>query len=209
MRSAPRACWARPATSGLLDLRCHDLREHTTDVHRTRRRRALRRWRRHGDEARADLRQRRGRRSRRGRCSCSGPGGRRFDQAWLATWPAATGSACCADATRASTTGSASTSSTASCRSATSCSAGGEVAACVVIEAVDAAAARRDGQRRRPAERELRRPTRPARGAAVHPAGRRSAAGRCPTCCAAAITPASPAGAGRRPCTARCAAVPT
>ena len=70
------------------------------------------------------------------------------------------------------------------------------------------AAARGDGQRRQPGDGELRR-DRPARGAAVHPAGRRSAAGTCPTCCAAATTPGSTAGGGRRRCTARCATAPT
>ena len=51
-----------------------------------------------------------------------GPGGRRLDQAVRrASWPPATGSRCCAAATRASTSGCASTSSTASCRSATTC----------------------------------------------------------------------------------------
>ncbi len=47
-----------------------------------RRRHAVRRRRRHGDDARAALRRRRGGRSRRGRCSCFAPAGRRFDQAW-------------------------------------------------------------------------------------------------------------------------------
>ena len=59
-----------------------------------------------------------------------GPGGRRFDQALARELAAGRRLlACCAGATRASTTGCATTSSTASCRSATSCSAGGEVAA--------------------------------------------------------------------------------
>ena len=86
--------------------------------------------------------------------------------------------------------------------------AGGEVAACLVIEAVTRLVPGRDGQRRQPGHRELRR-ARPARGAAVHPPGRRSAAGTCPTCCAAATTAASPAGATPRPCTARSPAAPT
>ena len=33
--SAPTACWARRVGVGLLDLRCHDIRDQATDVHRT------------------------------------------------------------------------------------------------------------------------------------------------------------------------------
>ena len=53
----------RARSSGLVELRTHDPREHTTDVHRTRRRQPVRRWGRDADAARAALRQRRGRRS--------------------------------------------------------------------------------------------------------------------------------------------------
>ena len=35
MRSARRASSAGPVTTGRFDLRCHDLRDHTTDVHRS------------------------------------------------------------------------------------------------------------------------------------------------------------------------------
>ena len=102
---------ARP--TGLLDLRCHDLREHTTDVHRT-----------VDDapfgggagmlmkpepifaavEAAAPPRP----------LCCSVPAAAGSTRPWPPSSPPATGSACCAAATRASTTASASTSSTAS-----------------------------------------------------------------------------------------------
>ena len=101
-------------SNGLLDLRCHDLREHTTDVHRTvddapfgggagmvMRPEPIFAAVEAADPPRPLF--------------LLGPGGRRFDQTHgrRAGRPA-TGSACCAAATRGSTTVSASTSSTAS-----------------------------------------------------------------------------------------------
>ena len=67
-------------TGGLLDLRLHDLREHTTDVHRTVDDTPVRRRRRHGDEARAAVRRGRGRPAAPAAVPAR-PGGRRFDQA--------------------------------------------------------------------------------------------------------------------------------
>ena len=119
--SAGRACSAGPGHAGRLDLRCHDLRDHTTDVHRT------------VDDApfgggagmvlrpepvfaasRPSIPPRPLLPARPGRSPLR-PGhrpdaGRRRRA-----------SACCAAATRGSTTGSGSTSSTASCPSATTC----------------------------------------------------------------------------------------
>ena len=62
-RSAPRACSARRRAPGCSTCGCHDLREHTTDVHRTRRRLAVRRRSRDGHAPRADVRIGRGRRA--------------------------------------------------------------------------------------------------------------------------------------------------
>ena len=100
-------------TAGLLDLRCHDLRDHTTDVHRT------------VDDAPfgggagmvmkaepifAAVEAAEPPRP----LFLLGPGGRRFDQAMATELAAGAASACCAAATRGSTIGSASTSSTVS-----------------------------------------------------------------------------------------------
>ena len=107
--------------SGLLDLRCHDPRDHTSDVHRTvddapfgggagmlMRPEPIFAAVEAADAAAPAVPARAGR-------SPVRPGG------GAPSWPAATGSACCAGATRGSTTASASTSSTASSASATSC----------------------------------------------------------------------------------------
>ena len=202
--SARRACSARPAPTGCSTCACHDLREHTTDVHRTVDDAPVRRRRRHGDP-------------RPSRCSPSveaadpprplfllGPGGRRFDQRVADELAAADGfSLLCGRYEGVDhrvrehlvddelSVGDVVLS-------------GGEVAACLVDRGRHPPAAGRDGQRREPGDRELRR-ERAARGAAVHPPGGVPRLGRCPTCCAAATTPASSAGAGRRRCTARCA----
>ena len=81
---------------------------------------------------------------------------------------------------------------------------GGEVAACVVIEAVARLLPGAMGNDASPVDGELRR-RRAARGAAVHPARPSSGAGRCPRCCAAATTAGSSvaAGAGAAPHAAR------
>ena len=67
-----------------------------------------------------------------------------------------------------------------------------------------APAAGGDGQRGQPGHRELRRDRACSRSRST-PDRPSSAAGPCPRCCAAATTPGSTAGAGRRRCTARCA----
>ena len=72
----------------------------------------------------------------------------------------------------------------------------------------DAAAAGRDGQRREPADGELRRHAGCSRSRTT-PVRRRSGDGTCPTCCAAATTAASSAGGGRSRCTARWPRGPT
>ena len=134
------------------------------------RRRAVRRRRGHGADARAALRRGRGGRpapaaaAARPRRATLRPGRGR------ASSRRATGSRCSAAATRASTSGCAPTWSTASCRSATSCSPAARSAALVVIEAVGRlvpgvmgnASVGRGGVVRR----------RAARVPAVHPAGR-------------------------------------
>ena len=142
-------------TSGLLDLRCHDLREHTTDVHRTVDDSPFGGGRGHGAAAGAGLRQRRGGRSRPVPSTCWDREERRFDQALARdAGRGDRGSACCADATRASTTASVSTWSTASCPSATTSWPGVRWQPAWSIEAVDAAAPGRHGQRHSAAERE-------------------------------------------------------
>ena len=133
------------------------------------RRHALRRRRRHGAAARAGLRRRRGGRpapaalpARPGRPPLRpGPGrgaGRRRRASRLL----------CGRYEGVDAPGARSTSSTASCRSATTCSAGGEVAAVVVIEAVGRLRPRRDGQRRVGGRGVVRR-RRAARGARSTP----------------------------------------
>ena len=200
-RSARPACSAGPATRGLLDLRTHDLREHTTDVHRTvddspfgggagmlMRPEPVFAAVEAVDPPRP--------------LYLLGPGGPPLRPGGApSSWPPATGSACSAAATRASTTASAEHLVDGELSVGDVVLAGGEVAACLVVEAVTRLRARRDGQRRQPGDGELRR-RRAAGGAAVHPAGRRSAAGRCPRCCAAATTAGSRAGGWPRPCTA-------
>ena len=112
----------RARAAGLLDLRCHDLRDHTTDVHRTvddapfgggagmvLRPEPVFAAVEAAAPAPAAVPPRPRRPSLR---PGAGPGAGRRRRA----------SACCAGATRASTTGCATTSSTASCRSATTCS---------------------------------------------------------------------------------------
>ena len=115
----PESLLGRARATGLLDLRCHDLRDHTTDVHRTVDDAPF------GGGAGMVLRPEPVFASVEAAAPprpllLLGPGGRRFDQAMAArAGRRRRASACCAGATRASTTGSASTSSTASCRSAT------------------------------------------------------------------------------------------
>ena len=74
--------------------------------------------------------------SRPARSTCSDRGEHASTRRWLAIWRPARVSACCAAATKASTTACASTWSTASLSIGDYVLAGGEVAACVVIEAV-------------------------------------------------------------------------
>ena len=165
--------------AGLLDLRTHDLRDHTTDVHRTvddspfgggagmlMRPEPIFAAVEAADPPRPLF--------------LLGPGGRRFDQALAHELAAGAGfSLLCGryegvdhrirehlvddelsvgDVVLA----------------------GGEVAACLVDRGRHPARAGRDGQRRQPGHRELRR-ARPARGAAVHPPGDVPRLGRCPT----------------------------
>ena len=155
--------------SGLLDLRCHDIREHTTDVHRT------------VDDApfgggagmvmkpepifaaveaarpaapavparprRAAVRSTVGRRAGRPRWVQPAVRPVRGDRPSGPRHTSVDGEISVGDVVLS----------------------GGEVAACLVIEAVTRLLRRSDGQRGQPGDREFRR-RRPARGAAIHPA---------------------------------------
>ena len=81
---------------------------------------------------------------------------------------------------------------------------GGEVAACLVIEAVVRLLPGAMGNDVSPVTESFG-ASGSAGGAALHPPGRVPWAGRCPTRCAAATTPGSSAGDVPRPCTARSA----
>ena len=85
---------------------------------------------------------------------------------------------------------------------------GGEVAACLVIEAVARLLPGAMGNGASPVTESFG-AVGPAGGAAVHPTRRVPRVGGARRCCAAATTPGSSAGAARRPCTARCATAPT
>ena len=134
--SPSRACWVGPGAPWLLDLRVHDLRDATTDVHRTRRRLPVRRWRRHGADGRARSSTRSSASSRPGRCSCWVPAVDAWTRPWRSSWPPAGGSRCCAAATRASTSGCAQHLVDGELSIGDYVLAGGEVAAMVVLEAV-------------------------------------------------------------------------
>ncbi len=181
---------------GLLELRCHDIREQTTDVHRTvddapfgggagmvMRAQPIFEAVEAVDPPRPLL--------------LLGPGGRRFDQALAADLAAGDGfSLLCGRYEGVDhrvrqhlvddevSVGDVVLS-------------GGEVAACLIIEAVTRLLRGGDGQRRQHGHRELRR-VRPARGAPVHQARPSSEGGRCPRCCAAATTRGSSVGAAPR-----------
>ena len=194
-------------TSGLLDLRLHDLREHTTDVHRTvddapfgggagmvMRPEPVFASVEAADPPRPLL--------------LLGPGGRRFDQAMAGELA---GARRVQPALRALRRGRPPRPRAPRRRRAerrrrrAQRRRGGRVPG---DRGRRAAAARRDGQRGEPGDGELRRVAGCSRSR-TSPARRSSAAGTCPTCCAAATTPGSPAGGGRRRCTARCATAPT
>ena len=197
----------RARAAGRLDLRCHDLRDHTTDVHRT-----------VDDapfgggagmvlrpepvfaavEAAAPPRP----------LYLLGPGGRRFDQALARELAAGDGfSLLCGryegvdDRVRAHLVD-------GELSIGDYVLGGGEVAACVVIEAVTRL---RPGVMGNEAsvEEESFGADGLLEGAPVDPAGHVPRLGRCPRSCARATTAASPAGATPRPCTARCACART
>ena len=191
----------------LLDLRTHDLREHTTDVHRT------------VDDSPfgggagmvmkpepifASVEAAQPRRP----LFLLGPGGRRFDQTMAHELAAGDGfSLLCGRYEGVDhrvrehlVDGELSVGDVVL--------GGGEVAACLVIEAVVRLLPGAMGNDVSPVTESFG-ASRPARRSRTTPARRSSAAGAFPTRCAAAITPGSSDGGVRRPCIARCAIAPT
>ena len=195
--------------NGLLDLRLPRpaRAHHRRPPHR--RRHAVRRWRRHGDAAGTDLRRGRGRRPAAAAVPAR-PGRRRFDQrAGRRTRRPATGfSLLCGRYEGIDHRVREHLVDDELSASATSCCRGGEVAACLVIEAVTRLLPGAMGNSVSPVTESFG-----AAGLLEEPQYTRPAEFRgwdgARRCCAAATTPASSAGAAPRPCTARCGTGPT
>ena len=139
------------------------------------------------------------------RCTTSAWPGGGSTRVSPASWPASTGSACCAVGTRASTSGCASTSATASSIGDVVL-AGGEVAAMVVLEAVGRLVPGVMGNMASAEDESF------SAGLLEYPHYTRPAelwVGGCPRCCAVATTARWRAGVTLRPWLAPCACVPT
>ena len=199
--AVPRAVPPRRARNGSApDLRVHDLRDFTTDVHRT------------VDDSPfgggagmvltpgPDLRMVEADRPPRP-LLLLGPGGRRLDQAMARELAAARGSRCCAAGMRGSTSGCGRICATARSPSAISCWTGVRSRPWS-SRGRGPAPSRGHGQRGSAGGGVVRR--RPARVPAVHATRGVPRAGRCPRCCARATTRFA-RGAGRRPWRARSA----
>ena len=127
---------AARAKPGLLDVRLHDPRDCDDRRAPLGRRRAVRRWRGHGDDAGADLRRGRSRATAAAAVLAVGGGPPLRPGTRRASSRRRTASRCCAAATKASTSASPTTAATASCRSATTCSRAARSPRSSVIEAV-------------------------------------------------------------------------
>ena len=145
-----RRCSAGPAPTGCSTCGCTTCASTPTDRHRTVDDAPFGGGAGHGDDARSRSSPRSRRPSRRGRCSCSRPSGRRFDQAMAARAGRRRRVLAAVRALRGRRpAGRRPPRATASCRSATSCSPAARPRRCVVIEAVTRLVPGRDGQRRR------------------------------------------------------------
>ena len=204
----PESLLGRARPTGRLDLRCHDLRDHATDVHRTVDDTPF------GGGAGMVLRPEPVFASVEAVAPprplyLLGPGGRRFDQALARTLAGGEGFSLLCGRYEGVDHRIREHLVDGELSIGDYVLAGGEVAACVVVEAVTRLLPGRHGQRALGRARSPSAPTARSCWRSPSTPGRpRSGAGRCPRCSARATTAASPAGAGPRPSTAPAQARP-